>query len=357
MKKFLNTLVAFVLGVFVAQTMNLQLFADLNTQTSTSAGLTDEIKTHYHQTLINALEPALVHDQFGQTIVIPAHNGKKVEVRFFDPLGKALTPLQEGITPAGQNLVMHTVTTELYQYGGYVTLSDVVSVIAKDPLVVQATQAIGSQAGRTLDTVTRDVINAGTQVMYAPSINGGVETEVNQRGNLDKTCLLTPNLIARCQALLEGNLAETIDGSYVGIIHPHVKYDLTQNKDFEEIHKYSAVTQLFKGEIGMLGNTRFVVSTEAKIVGGSNKPGEGGKGDLAVYCTMILGKDAYATTKIESMNLEHIFKPLGSAGTGDALNQRATVGWKAMKGAVRLRETSMVRIESCSAFSNTAQAN
>lgn len=356
MKKIWNMLLALLCGAALAQ-MNLQLFADLNVQTSGSEGLEEDVKIHYHQTLINALEPVLIHDQFGQTIIIPAHNGKKVEVRYFDPLEKALTPLQEGVTPDGQDLAMHTITTELFQFGGYVTLSDVVSTIAKDPLVVVATQAIGSQAGRTLDTVTRDVITAGTQVMYAPSITDGVETEITLRSNLDKTCLLTPDLIARAQAILEGNLAETIDGSYVGIIHPHVKYDLTQNEKFEELHKYAAVKELFKGEIGMLGNTRFVVSTEAKIVGGTNHTGEGGKGDLAVYMTMILGKDAYATTKIESMNLEHIFKPLGSAGTADPLNQRATVGWKGMKGAVRLREKSMVRIESCSEFSGTAQAN
>lgn len=357
MKKFWNTLMTVLFGAALVQTMNLQLFADLNVQTSASEGLAEDVKIHYHQTLINALEPVLIHDQFGQTIVIPPHAGKKVEVRYFEPLEKALTPLVEGVTPDGQDLVMHTITTELYQFGGYTTLSDVVSVIAKDPLVVVATQAIGSQAGRTLDTVTRDVITAGTQVMYAPSITDGVETEITQRSNLDQTCLLTPNLISRAQAVLEGELAETINGSYVGIIHPHVKYDLTQNEKFEDIHKYSAVTELFKGEIGMLGNTRFVVTTEAKIVGGSKHAGEGGKGDLAVYMTMILGKDAYATTKIESMNLEHIFKPLGSAGSADPLNQRATVGWKGMKGAVRLREKSMVRIESCSEFSNVAQAN
>ena len=271
-------------------------------------------------------------------------------MRYFDPLEKALTPLTEGVTPDGQTLAMHTVTAELYQYGGYVTLSDVVSTIAKDPLVVAATEAIGSQAGRTLDTVTRDVITAGTQVMYAPAIADGTETAVTQRANLDKTCLLTPELIARAQALLEGNLAETIDGSYVGIIHPHVKFDLTQNEKFEELHKYAAVKELFKGEIGMLGNTRFVVSTEAKIV-------KGGKNSLAVYMTMILGKDAYATTMLSNMGLEHIFKPLGSAGSADPINQRCTVGWKCMKSAIRLRENSMVRIESCSDFSDTAQAN
>ena len=56
-----------------------------------------------------------------------------------------------------------------------------------------------------------------------------------------------------------------------------------------------------------------------------------GADGIDVYSTLIIGENAYATTKVEGGGLETIIKQLGSAGTADPLNQRATVGWKALK--------------------------
>ena len=80
----------------------------------------------------------------------------------------------------------------------------------------------------------------------------------------------------------------------------------------------------------------------------------GGAGGRAVYSTLILADNAYGVTEIEGGGLQHIVKQLGSAGTADALNQRATVGWKATKTAERLVEPYMVRIETCSTFDSPA---
>jgi N4-gp56 family major capsid protein len=79
-------------------------------------------------------------------------------------------------------------------------------------------------------------------------------------------------------------------------------------------------------------------------------PGEAGREGRDVYATIVLGANAYGTTEIKGGGLEHIVKQLGSAGTSDPLNQRATVGWKATKSAVRLVEGYMVRIETAASF-------
>lgn len=75
-------------------------------------------------------------------------------------------------------------------------------------------------------------------------------------------------------------------------------------------------------------------------------PGEGGKGNLAVFATLIIGEGAYGVTEIEGGGLETIVKQKGSAGTADPLNQRSSVGWKLIKTAEILIEPYMVRIES-----------
>lgn len=61
--------------------LDLQMFADASAQlqnTTGAAGMTAEMKTYYEKTLLDLAEPALVHDQFGDSYPIPANNGKTI---------------------------------------------------------------------------------------------------------------------------------------------------------------------------------------------------------------------------------------------------------------------------------------
>ena len=335
--------------------MDLQLFADASAQlqnTTATSGMSAEMKTYYEKTLLDLAEPALVHDQFGDSYPIPANNGKTIEFRKYTALPKATTPLTEGVTPNGQALTVTTITAEVHQYGGWVALTDMLDLTAIDNNVVQATNLLGSQGGRTMDTIVRDILNGGTNVIYAPKIGaGGAETAVSSRAELDKTCQLTVDLINQAVAMLQTQNADPIGDSYVAIVHPHTSYDLRKDPAWVDAHKYAAPEEIFNGEIGKINNVRFVVSSEAKIWAGTGCP-EG----LAVYSTLVLGAHAYATTELEGGGMQHIVKQLGYGD--DPLNQRASVGWKATKTAERLSEPYMVRIESCSErYSAKAKAN
>ena len=74
-------------------------------------------------------------------------------------------------------------------------------------------------------------------------------------------------------------------------------------------------------------------------------PGEAGAKGRDVYATLVLGRNAYGVTEIAGGGLEHIVKQLGSSGTSDPLNQRATAGWKCTSATQRLVEQFMIRIE------------
>lgn len=147
--------------------MMLDLFdskTNVSTQTGVGQDLSVEMKTYYSDYLIDMAEPELVHDQFGQKHPIPKNGGKTIEFRKWSPLPKQLTPLTEGVTPDGQKLDVSAITATVAQYGGYVELSDILQLTAIDNNLVQATRLLGSQAGRTLDTITREVLNGGTNV-------------------------------------------------------------------------------------------------------------------------------------------------------------------------------------------------
>jgi len=335
--------------------LDLQMFATASTQnqnTTGASGMSAEMKTFYEKRLIDQAEPALVHDQFGDPYPIPANGGKNIEFRKYDSLPKATTPLTEGVTPDGQTMNVSTVTAEVRQYGGWVPITDTLQLTSIDNNILQATKIIASQAGRTLDTIVRDVLAGGTNVIYAPKIGeGGVETAVTSRATLDATCQLTSDLIARAATQLKAMNADPIGTSFVGIIHPYVTYDLRRDPDWIDVHKYAQPDEIYNGEIGTLHGVRFVETSEAKIWKGTGCPA-----GLAVFSTLILGAHAYGSTEIEGGGLEHIVKQLGYGD--DPLNQRASVGWKAHKTAERLVEQYMVRIESCSArYSATAEAN
>ena len=410
--------------------INLQLFADLNTNVTTDSGLSEEMKTFYSDYLIDQAGPKLVHDQFGQKHPIPKNGGKVIEFRKYDPLPKALTVLTEGVTPDGQKLTMSTLKSEVRQYGSYITLSDVLLLTAIDNNLVQATKLLGKQAGETLDTITREVLNGGTNVQYAEGqvssraqLNGG-QTDATQNH------YLTVDAIRMAVRTLKNQNAEKIGDSYVAIIHPDIAYDLMSDKAWKDVKDYDP-EDWYAGEIGKIAGVRFVETTEAKIFKSANLTKSnatltvkgtvtkafkvpvteeitkedafkmagkqitinsgatiytilsaeagaagnasitvdkevtaadtnpiatvgGGKSGRAVYSTLVLADNAYGVTDIEGGGLQHIVKILGSAGSADPLNQRATVGWKAMKTAERLVEPYMVRIETCSTFDSPA---
>ena len=329
----------------------LQLFAlNTNVTTANSSGnhLTPDIKTYYEKRLIEMAEPELIFDQFADKYPIPKGAGKTIEFRKFASLGKALTPLTEGATPNGQNLDVTAITAETSQYGGYVTMSDLLELTAIDPIVVRATRLIATQAGQTLDTVTRNVIIAGTNVMYAPKANG---TAINARANVAADCTMTLSMIRKARLQLRRYNAPKFDGYYVCIVHPDVAMDIRELSGWTDITKYGAPDRIYNGEIGTVEGVRFIENTESKVFE------DAGASSVNVYASLFIGAGAYGTTEITGGGLQHFVKQKGSAGTEDPLDQRSTVGWKATKVSKILIPEYRVRVESCATMEATAIVN
>ena len=342
----MKKIICMIMSLFGVMMFNLQLFAN-ELQTTLLPGLSPEMKTFYDMTLIDEAQANLVHGQFAQKKPIPQGSGKTIEFRKFASLPKATTPLTEGVTPDGKSLTVTAITATVNQYGDYITMSDVLELTTIDNVIVEATKLLGRQAGLTLDTIVRNVMHSGTNVTYCPKVAAdGTETEVTSRAGLDNTCQLTVKVVQQVVAKLRAQNAPTIDGKYVSIIHPYVAYDLMRDPEWIDAHKYAKPDNLYEGEIGEVAGVRFVQTTEAKIY------------DNGVFGTMFLGAGAYGDTEIIGGGLQTIVKQKGSAGTADPLDQRSSVGWKAIKTAELLVENYLVRVESKSAaFSGSVQSN
>ena len=250
--------------------MGTDAYINANTGSAESygaGGLSPEMKTFYDKTLITLAGANLVHEQFGQKRPIPANGGRTIEFRRFSSLPKALTPITEGVTPAGNRLSVSTVTATAEQYGDYIEQTDLLELTAVDNTIVETTKKLADQAGKTIDTVVREVINAGTNVLYSRKNTAGVFSDVESRADLDASCKLTVRDVFRAAAELKAMNAPKIDGCYAAVIHPYVAYDLMQEAGDEwiDIAKYTTPENILTGEIGRLAGIRFVESSEAKI--------------------------------------------------------------------------------------------
>ena len=409
---------------------------DYNTQTTTTnnAGnnLSPEMKSYYDRELIHFASPKLVHAQFGQKKPIPSGSGKTIEFRKFSPLEKALVPLSEGVTPKGNALNVTTVESTVEQYGDYITLSDMLTLSSIDSIISETQAVLGDQAGRTLDTVIRETVNAGTNVQYG---NGKADRNLLVGGlaNYADNDYLSVAAVKRAVATLKRNNASPFkDGCFVAIIHPDVANDLTNDPEWKAVKQNVDPDDWYKGSIGKIHGVVFFESTEAKIfrakdlrTAGSLEKGDAktltiasissgtitlkedlsstdaaalvgrsiqikgfdysiktassgdagaatitvnetlnssitaedviypagaGKDGRDIYSTLFIGQNAYGVTNITGGGLETILKQKGSAGTGDPLDQRSTVGWKATQTAEILSPEFMVRVETTCSY-------
>ena len=273
--------------------------------------LSPEMKTFYDKNLIRLAEPKLIHDQFGQKRPIPGGNGKTIEFRKFNALPHVPENMElvEGITPNGQNYGVTAITATVKQYGGYITTTDMLNLTAYDNNMQEIMKLLASQAGLVSDTITRDILAAGTNVMYA-----GGKTARTGTGGLTAADVLTIEDIKKAVRWLKRNNAETIQGDYVALVHPDVVYDLMQDDEWVDANKYAGSGRIFEGEIGKMYGVRFVESTQAKIWKPSTLP---------IYGTLVLAANAFGVTSINNGGIETIVKQLGSGGTADPLTKSA----------------------------------
>ena len=264
--------------------MDLQLFANPSASLQNTTGtMTNEMKTFYEKRLIDQAEPRLVHDQFADYYPVPQNGGKTIEFRKYDSLPKADTPLTEGVTPNGQTLNVTTITSDLHQYGGWTPLTDVLQMTAIDNNVVQATRVLASQAGRTMDSITAMCWPAAPTSSMRRSFRRRHRDCRHQPQGAGQELHPDPEAVFPGGGTAGAMNADPIGDSYIAIIHPYAAYDLKTCKEFIEAHKYADPDTMYRGEIGKLGNIRFIETSEAKIWKDATCP-EG----LAVFGTLVL---------------------------------------------------------------------
>ena len=303
--------------------------------TTQSTGMTAEMKEFYDRTLLERMKPNLPFLKHGQKRPIPKGSGKTISFRKFHSLEPATTPLTEGQPPQAKNLTVTEIKATVEQYGDYVEVTDVLTETAIDPIITETVEIEGEQAGETLNIVTRDILLNTTSVF---NVGGGVDEDAITAD--DK---LTADEVLKIQTIFRrANVKPMSDGYYLMFMSPEQAADIMRDPLWRDVSKYAnAAKNIEEGEIGRLWKFKFIDTTLVD-------PEDNASG-VSVFSGLAVGRDAYGIVDIENGSKPKSIIKIGKeddSDKSDPLNQKSTIGWKALMTAVRLNELALMRVNS-----------
>ena len=315
--------------------------------------------------------PYLHFEKFGQTYTLPTNSTNTAKFRryfltgatgsagsgsgnFYTPV--ALTPLVEGVTPAGNKLVNADYTVTLQQYGDYVTISDVVTDTHTDNILEAATQNLGESAAITLETLRYNVLKAGTNVFRAGAVAS--RNLIATAPTLTDIRRVTTALNRQNAKKISSVVASTpdyntksVEAAYFCVCHPDLETDLRTITAFKPVSDYGPHTSPMEGEIGSVEQVRFLTTTVcdpylgAGVSVGSTGLRSVGGTNVDVYPMIFFGRDAYGLVPLKGKSAMTPMVVNPSPSPGDPLAQRGTVGYKFWTGTVILQQAFMAILE------------
>ena len=273
------------------------------------------LKPFYDTELLENARTEMFYAQFAKKQPLPLNHSGKVEWRKWNTFAKA-GKLVEGVIPTGQKFGQTAIYGDIAQYGTYTAVTDKLEMRAYDDVILGATEEMGASAAETQETLIRDALMTGTNVLYCDNVNpetgafvSAPAAQYEMRNDAEAVARLTPDMVNQAVTKLKKDRVPTINGKYVAVIHPSVSYDIRSSKEWIEAHKYAAATEIFNGEIGELHGVRFIEDVFAPVCVNLKELVAGGAARFLTIAT----KSAVNTTNVGMALTE-----AGDAGIVDA---------------------------------------
>lgn len=307
----------------------------------TTTGSLDFDQTMWDRAIYYPLRPELYFDRFADVGVTDAAPDKGASVTFtkFNDLAAATTPLSETTDVDAVALSDAQVSLTLAEYGNAVVTSFRVRATSFIDLDRPVANIVGYNAGLSLDTLARDIVQAGTNVRYA-------STAVS-RVTVGAAMTLTAANVRRAYVDLQSSNVATFNGYYGAVIHPKVSYDLrgeTGAAAWRDPHTYSQPQQIWNGEVGEFEGFRFMVSPRAPEFVDA---GVGGTVD--VYRSLFFGRQAIAKA-YSTWEGRGAYPVVIFGQVVDKFKRLQPVGWHWFGKYGFFRQESMTAVESSSSI-------
>lgn len=270
-------------------------------------------------------------------------------VTFF--LANDLTPvstaLDESTDVDAVALSDTTVTVDLFEQGNAVidtALLQLTSMIPVDPTIANI---LGENAAKSMDTIVRDVLKAGTNVNYSPD-TALSSVRPNARNKVTPTSTLSSADYRLAFNRLRRGTVPMRNGLYDAVTHPDTLYDLrveTGGLGWMALHTYtdSGVSDIYNGA-GYFGvyegfRTMQTIFSPLFVDGGSSPA------TTDVYATLFMGGQALAKGYANSNGYGE--NPITVKGpVTDKLERLQPWGWKHFVGYKIFRQQALYRVES-----------
>ena len=236
-----------------------------------------------------ALRPELYFDAVAD--VKPTnqtHRGSSVTFFQYADIAAQTTPISETADPDAVGASDATVVVTPDEYGLVVKSTAQLRATSLLDVSEDLANLVGYNAGLTIDTLASDVLDGGTNVIWA---TGGATTPTSQ-ATIDADDTLTVTDMRQVVAGLRGaNVKPKTGNKYWGFIHPDVSFyvmNTTGTNGWTDPHAYSAPENIWSGEIGSIAGVRWVETPRAPIVT------DGGASAVDAYLTLVCGSQAIA---------------------------------------------------------------
>lgn len=230
-----------------------------NMNYSYDAGIAPTLLESYLQRrALKNVEPNLGYLQDAQMIEQPKNNGKHVKFYRYTELPAITKPLYEGVTPEGQKLTETAFSVMTKPYGGFMAITDELDLFHVDSKTQAISDRLNRQAQLSIDTVGRDQIMAGLNVMYPGS--------VTSRAGLTSANVMNYAIIKRVVRSLKKKGAQPFpDGYYHAKIDHDTYFDLTQDNHWIDVATYQNDSRVQKYELGTIYKVKFFEVDNGKI--------------------------------------------------------------------------------------------
>ena len=270
----------------------------------------------------------------------------------------ATTPIAEyngSNIKAPNKIVREEVEYGVGHYGDYIVYTDELDLYDFDNIRTSFLDILGDQADITIDTIRRDTLRGGNNVVFADGgtdrANVAVSSKKLTENDFTIMALKLKNQRAKkFKKVISGSTkigTTPIRSAYLGIISPEVTEDLRGLAGWKNVEDYSDYSKAMPEEVGSIKDFRCLEST-------NNEPID--ESGVNVYLSLFFGENAYCTTTLRGKKgITTKVKTLGSAGAEDPLDQYGTIGWKAIAGCAILNEAWLIRAESTVAIEDTTE--
>jgi len=274
---------------------------------TSSAGLAHLQSLYWKKKALDRLQKKFVFREACDKDTMPLNSGRTAQWFRYTNFAANTTQTTEGTVGTSLSLTSKIVGATVSQYSAFITVSDFLQETSLDPIVTNASELLGYQAGLSVDTMTRNVIDA--------EFAGCSQTLLG-------TYLRVADLRAARSALQAVDVQPFEDNEFFVIAHPFSTYDLVNDPaagGLADIFKYNTkvadtplVSYEDRGLITHIAGCRVIESTNVKVTSGSPN----------LYRVYVFGRHGVGTLDLEGN---------GPSDVKDPRNQRFKIN--VIKGA------------------------